>query len=129
MKIPKQILIDGKVIQENDVYDFSWWFYAICTGEEYFERFSREFASLRDSIKKIQGEILKAIEALFSKGVAEEELTVNFPRDRLHEFFFVNSFSTVHLENVSLFSSTMRKTQELAADWEKLFFKCEEEIA
>lgn len=88
-----------------------------------------ESLTLKDSIRIVQDEILNAVEALFARRLAEEGVTVNFLRDRLHEYFFVESFSKAHLENVSLFSSTMWRTQELVAEWEKFFSTCEEEIA
>lgn len=35
-KVPRQILIDGKVIQENKVYDFPRWFCVVCSGKNTF---------------------------------------------------------------------------------------------
>lgn len=71
MKIPRQTLIDEKVVQENDVYDFPWWFYAICIGKGSFERFNDKSISLKDPIRKVQGEFFNAIEALFARRLTE----------------------------------------------------------
>lgn len=52
---------------------------------------------------------------------------MNNLKDKLHEFFFVESFLKEHLENVSSFSSTMHKTQEIVLRWQKFFSKCEKD--
>lgn len=52
-KIPRQILIDGKVIQENEVYDFPRWFCVVCSGKNTFDKFSMESLTLKDSIRKV----------------------------------------------------------------------------
>lgn len=84
---------------------------------------------LRTAVNKIQEEILNTVEALFAKRLTNKKLTVDNLKDRLHEFFFVESFSRGHLKNVSLFSSIIRKTQETVPRWEKVFFKCEKATA
>lgn len=83
---------------------------------------------MKDSIRRVQEEILNTVAASFVRRLDEGGVTVNYQRDRLHEFFFVESFSKAHLENVSLFSST-RTTKEMAAEWEKFLSKSEEEIS
>lgn len=41
----------------------------------------------------------------------------------------MESFSKGHLENVSLFSSMIRRTQEAVPSWEKFFPKYEDDIS
>lgn len=110
MKVPKQALIDGKLIHENEIYDFPRWFCIVCFGKDIFERFSMASLTLKDSIRRVHEKIISVIEALFVKKLNEGGVTVNFLRAQLHEFFFVGSFSKEHFENVSSFSSTMKKT-------------------
>lgn len=99
------------------------------TGKEFFERFNKESASLKELVRKVQEEILNVVEALFARRLTNEELTVDHLKDRLHKFFFVESFSKESFKKVSLFSSTMRNTQEAASSWENLFSKYEEGIS
>lgn len=127
MEIPRQALIDGEVIKENEAYDFPRWFYVVSIGKEFFERSNMESTLLRTAVKKIQEEILNIVEALFAKRLTDEELTMDNLKDKLHEFFFVESFSREHIENVSLFSSIMCKTQEIVPRWEKFFSKCKKD--
>lgn len=109
MKVPKQALLDGKVIQENEIYDFPRWFCDVFSGRNIFEKINMESLTLKDSIRRVQEEIISVIEALFVKKLNEDGVTLNFLKTQLHEFFFVGSFSKEHFENVSSFSSTMNK--------------------
>lgn len=86
-----------------------------------------ESLSLKDSIRRIQEEIISVVEALFAKKIDEGGVTMNFLRTQLHEFF-VGSFSKAHFENVSSFSNTMQRTREMVAKWESFLSKSEEEI-
>lgn len=128
MKIMKQTLIDRKVIQENKIHDFSRWFCAICSGKNTFKDFSMESLSLKDSIRRVQDEVINVIEALFTKRLNEDGVMVNSLKSQLHEFFFVGSFSKEHFQNVSSFSNTMKKAQEMIVEWKNCFFRSEEEI-
>lgn len=69
------------------------------------------------------------MEALFARRLTDEELTVDYLKDNLHEFFFVESFSKEHLENVSLFSLRMCKAQVVVSRWEEFFSKCEKDTS
>lgn len=76
-KVPRQILVEGKVIQENEAYDFPRWFYTICSGKNTFDKFSVDSFTLKESIRGVQKEIISAIEALFVRKLNDGGITVN----------------------------------------------------
>lgn len=129
MKVPRQILVNGKVIQENEVYDFPRWFYAVYSGKNTFDKFSVDSFTLKESIRGVQEEIISAVEALFVRKLSDSGITVNSLKSQLHYFFFVDSFPKEHFANVSSFSGMIKKTQEITRGWESFFSKSEDEIA
>lgn len=53
MEIPRQVLMDGKVIRESEAYDFPRWYYVVSTEKKFFKRSNMESALLRIAVKKV----------------------------------------------------------------------------
>lgn len=129
--MPKQELIDGKIIAAGATYDFNAWHWALVARSEVLEKVKAESVKSKEQIKEIQSKIfLETTDLLEKETIRESDMRLENLKHRTQEIFFTITEPVLkqNLTKASEFLSIQDALQKQELEWEITFAACANDL-